>query len=96
MKFGKFNIVLLVIILECLAITGALPLVEKEHPFGYVTSHSLFESGDSQIPLIGFLLLAAGITLLYTRHGSKTIQASAVMLITGLLLLTVFTVQALT
>ena len=76
--YNKLIVALAVIVLECIAILGVFPARFFDYYYH-----------GSRLPLIGFILLVAGGTLFYTRHQTKTIQISAVMLIIGLLLFTI-------
>ena len=59
---NKLYAILAVIMLECVAVTGALPFVVR----GWFPSYSFWEV--NQVALVAFLLLVAGGTLFYMRH----------------------------
>ena len=82
MKKSTYNniiVALAVMILECIAIEGAMPAGFFDYRY----------RDGGQWPVIGFMLLVVGGTLFYTRHQTKTYQISVVMLIVGLLLFTI-------
>ena len=89
-KLGKLIAVLAVIILECIAIIGALPFIVR----GMFGSYSFWQS--NRVALFVFLLLVAGGTLFYMRHEAFKMQVSVLLLIIALLLVTISVVQALT
>lgn len=89
-KLNKLYAILAVIILECVAIMGALPFVIR----GRFASYSFWES--SPMALVAFLLLVAGGTLFYMRHEAIKMRVYTLLIIIALLLLTISVVQALT
>ncbi len=107
-KFSKFTATLAVIILECMAIVGALPLVPhtssrivrsfsegqwKAEFEEYISHYEPFWE-DNIIVLAAFLAMVLGGIIWYTRHESLRVQISAVLVVIGLLVLTIFTMQA--
>lgn len=80
--------VLAIVILEVLAIIGALPLFYG----GWLEpKQGLWEANSMALP--AFLMLVAGGTVFYTRHESKTVRVVAPIVIVGALLLTITAVQ---
>ena len=89
-KLKKLIAALAVIILECIAIMGALPAVIG----GRFYTYSFWQS--SPVSLVIFLLLVAGGTLLYMRHEAIKIRVYTLLIIIALLLITISVVQGLT
>jgi len=89
-KLRKLIAVLAVIIFECIAILGALPLLVR----GMFGSYSFWQS--NRVALFVFLLLVAGGTLFYMRHEAFKMRVSVLLIIIALLLVTISVVQALT
>ena len=96
MKFNKLNTILGIIVLECLAVVGALPLFQQQGSWGGLTSTvdvALWD--DQEIAFIGFLILAVGMAFIYTRKEPIKVQVSATMVAVGLPLLTIGIMRAL-
>ena len=91
MKFNKSNTISLVTILECLAIIGALPLIPQYSVSGYPAGRQSLWT-HNPVALIAFLAIVLAAILLYTRHESTKLRISAVFVVIGLLLLTIFLV----
>lgn len=89
-KLNKLYTILAVIILECVAVMGALPFIVG----GRFYTHSFWES--SPVALVAFLLLVAGGILFYMRHKAIKMRVYTLLIIIALLLLTIFVVQGLT
>ena len=93
-KLNKVTAILGFLAFELLAVLGALPLIcvtITYQSFYYHSCHAFWE--DNEIPLGAFLAIVLGIVLFYTRHQSIRIQASAVLVVIGLLVLTIFVVR---
>ena len=89
--YNKIIVALAVMMLECIAIIGALPIFGTD--LSSYFHYSFWEANEIVLP--AFLLLVTGGTLFYTRHESITVKISATMLIVGLLLFTVMALEAL-
>lgn len=87
----KWITILAIAMLEILAVIGTLPLLYVHYRY---VKESFWEVNDMALP--AFLILAAGATVYYTRHESRTVRVVAPIIIVGALLLTITAVQALT
>lgn len=82
------SFIITVVILECLAVLGALPL------FGTYISLSLWDY--SQVAMAAYLAIAAAVTALVTSRESWLIRVTSIVIVIGLLVLTIETIQAFT
>lgn len=89
-KLNKLYAILAVILLECVAIMGALPFIVG----GRFYTYSFWES--SPVALVAFLAIVAGGTLFYMRHEAIIMKVCALLIIIAFLLLTISVVQVLT
>ena len=92
MKFEKSNTISLIIILEILAIIGALPLIPRYSISGYLAGRQALWTANP-LAFIAFLAIVLAGILLYTRHESIKLRVCAVFIVIGLLLLTIFLIM---
>lgn len=89
MKLIKSKAVWLILLAEFFAFVGALPWFDSY--LGGFRQWSLWEENNSI--LIGFMLTVVGATIFYTRRENYKVIISALLMIIGLLLVTIFLTQ---
>ena len=101
MKYTKSTLIRGTVILECLAILGAVPLIRHSRyvsPSTFFPGHTVWNTSsfweDNPIALGVFLVVVLGIVIFYTRHQPIKTQVFAPIFVIGPLLLTVFGIQA--
>jgi len=106
MKFNKRNTILLFVIAECVAVLGTMPLFVRlvKTPNIKIGDKSVWLGGFMEVKksfwevndwwlLALFLVLVAGVFLLYMRYENWKLQLSALLIIIPLVLFTTVLVR---